>query len=77
MANIAEGFERGTKKEFIQFLNISKGSNGETRSHLYVALDQEYIDDKTFNNLREASLAYLVDSPASSPISKASKAPPV
>jgi four helix bundle protein len=56
MSNIAEGFERGTRKEFIQFLNVAKGSNGEVRSQLYVALDQEYTDDKTFRSLQEAVL---------------------
>ena len=48
MANIAEGFGRGGNKEFIQFLFIAKGSLAETQSHLYVALDQEHIDDKKF-----------------------------
>jgi four helix bundle protein len=57
MSNIAEGFERGTRKEFIQFLNVAKGSNGEVRSQLYVALDQEYIDEKAFNELRGLALA--------------------
>src|SRR5215467_11530942 len=57
MSNIAEGFERGTRKEFIQFLNVAKGSNGEVRSQLYVALDQEYIDSKMFEKLRESALA--------------------
>jgi len=57
MSNIAEGFERGSRKEFIQFLNIAKGSNGEVRSQLYVALDQQYLDQKTFEALREAALA--------------------
>ncbi|HEY4416120.1 MAG TPA: four helix bundle protein [Verrucomicrobiae bacterium] len=57
MSNIAEGFERGTKKEFVQFLNIAKGSNGEVRSQLCVALDQEYIDEVEFNSLRELSAA--------------------
>jgi four helix bundle protein len=51
MANIAEGFERGGDKEFIQFLSMSKGSCGEVKSHLYVALDQQYIDMEKFNEL--------------------------
>ena len=43
MSNIAEGFERGTKTEFIQFLFIAKGSCGEVRAQLQVARDQDYI----------------------------------
>jgi four helix bundle protein len=57
MSNIAEGFERGTRKEFIQFLNIAKGSVGEARSQLYVALDQEYLSQARFNDLKEMVLA--------------------
>jgi four helix bundle protein len=56
MSNIAEGFERGARREFIQFLNISKGSNGEVRSQLYVALDQEYLSTKAFETLRSDTL---------------------
>ena len=45
MANIAEGYERSASKaEFARFLSIAKGSCGELRCHLYVALDQRYID---------------------------------
>ncbi len=56
MSNIAEGFERGTRKEFIQFLNIAKGSNGEVRSQLHVALDQKYLGENEFVILREAAV---------------------
>jgi len=49
MSNIAEGFARRSNKEFIQFLFISKSSAAEIQSQLYVALDQHYIDEATFN----------------------------
>ena len=56
MSNIAEGFERNGTKEFIQYLAIAKGSAGEIRSQLYIALDQQYIDRKTFEHLTGLSL---------------------
>ncbi len=51
MANISEGFERGTTKDFIHFLFMSKASIGEVRSHLYAALDDEVISETIFNQL--------------------------
>jgi four helix bundle protein len=51
MGNVAEGFDRGGDKEFIQFLSFSKGSCSEVKSHLYVALDQQYIVPDHFTRL--------------------------
>jgi len=48
MANIAEGYERGSPRDFHRFLWIAKGSCAEVRSHLYVALDAGYIDHQSF-----------------------------
>jgi four helix bundle protein len=55
MANVAEGFDRGGDKEFIQFLSFSKGSCGEVKSHLYAALDQQYISPAQFTQLYNSS----------------------
>ena len=49
MDNIAEGFERGTRREFIQFLGYSKGSCGELRGQLYRMLDRNYINKEQFD----------------------------
>lgn len=50
-SNIAEGFERGGRAEFQQFLSIAKASCGETCSLLYVALDADYVDRQSFERL--------------------------
>lgn len=51
--NIAEGFERRSRKEYLNFLNIAKGSSGEVRSLLYVAFEVGYIDKTEHQNLSE------------------------
>ena len=51
MSNIAEGFDRGGVREFIQFLFIAKGSAAEVQAQLYVALDAGYITQEQFKGL--------------------------
>jgi len=51
MANIAEGFSRRSNREFAQFLFVAKASAAETQSHLYVALDRDYVSQKKFEDL--------------------------
>ena len=45
MSNIAEGFERRSRPDFARFLVIAKGSCGEVRAQLLVALDQQYLTE--------------------------------
>lgn len=52
MDNIAEGFERGTKAEFIMFLGYAKGSCGEVRSQLYRASDGNLLSQSDFDELK-------------------------
>ena len=55
MANISEGFARKGNKEFMHFMFIPKSSAAELQSHLYVALDQAYIDKSQFDELYQAA----------------------
>jgi four helix bundle protein len=56
MDTIAEGFERGGNREFVQFLSYSKGSVGESRAQLYGALDRKHISQDVFNELKDEAL---------------------
>ena len=51
VSNIAEGFERRSNGQFMQFLHIANGSAGEVRAQLYIALDLGYISQKQFQDV--------------------------
>ena len=77
MSNVAEGFERGGRREFIQFLSYAKASAGEVQSQLYIALDQKYITPEQFDKgyklcdetmrLIGGFIAYLLKTPIKGP----------
>ena len=48
MPNIAEGFDRRTTKEFINFLIIARASVSEVQNDLYISLDLNYINKESF-----------------------------
>ena len=53
MANIAEGFERGSNRQFVQYLLQARGSAGEVRSLLYVAHDPDLLGEEEFQGAME------------------------
>ncbi len=73
MSNIAEGFNGGSNPEFIRFLRYAQRSCSEVQSQLYVALDQEYINNKMFQQIYDtanitgrkigAFIKYLLNNP--------------
>jgi four helix bundle protein len=61
MSNIGERYERLSKKEFVTFLGYAKGSVGEVRSQLYVALDQGYITQEVFDSAHQRCIEISVE----------------
>ena len=55
-SNIAEGFERASRKEYLNFLNIAKGSAGEVRSLLRVSVEIGYLEESQYYELQEMIL---------------------
>lgn len=56
MDNIAEGFGRGSRAEFVQFLGYSLGSADETKSQLFRAIDRTHISQQQFDELYEQAI---------------------
>ena len=51
MSNIAEGFDRGTNREFVQYLIISRGSASEVKSLAHAGLDVGYLTQDAFETV--------------------------
>ncbi|MBI2055458.1 MAG: four helix bundle protein [Candidatus Sungbacteria bacterium] len=64
ISNIAEGFESGTRQEFLNYLYIAKGSAGEVRAQLYAAVDIGYLNIEKFKYLNALAVecSQLIDS---------------
>ncbi|MDX2241492.1 MAG: four helix bundle protein [Leptolyngbyaceae cyanobacterium bins.302] len=54
--NIAEGFERASRKEYVYFLNIAKGSAGEIRCLLTISLEIGYLDQTRYDELYQYTI---------------------
>jgi len=55
-SNISEGYERDAKNQFLYFLAIAKGSCGELRTQLKIALNLGYISNEDYNTLNEKAI---------------------
>jgi len=55
-SNIAEGFERGSNKELIQFLIMARASLSETQNQLLIAKDLGYLNKKDFDELADKTV---------------------
>ena len=56
MANIAEGYDSLSNREFMRFLGYALRSATEVQSHLYVALDQDYASQDQFNAIYQQAI---------------------
>jgi len=56
MANIAEGFDAGSDAEFVRFLGYARRSASEVQSHLYIALDRNYVTEEEFAGIYEKAV---------------------
>lgn len=56
-SNISEGYERDSKRQFLYFLVIAKGSCGELRTQLKIARNLNYLDEQTYNTVNEQCLS--------------------
>ncbi len=52
-SNLVEGFEKNNNNEFIRYLRMSKGSVGELRNQLYIALSVKYISNDEFQEINK------------------------
>lgn len=55
-SNIVEGFEKNNNNEFIRYLKIAKGSAGETRNQLYIAMTINYIIEEDYKRINKSLL---------------------
>jgi four helix bundle protein len=52
-SNIAEGYRRFSRQEYVRFLRIAYGSCGELDAQLLVASDARWIDEESFRHMEK------------------------